>query len=38
MLGWQKHEPWADTVTIDGRPATVAHTPFYDPEGARARA
>ena len=38
MLGWQKHTPFADTVEIDGRPAAVAHTPFYDPEGARARA
>ena len=38
MLGWQKHSPWVDSVTIDGRTATVAHTPFYDPEGARARA
>jgi glycine cleavage system aminomethyltransferase T len=38
MLGWQKHTPWADTVTIDGRTATVTHPPFYDPEGARARA
>jgi glycine cleavage system aminomethyltransferase T len=38
MLGWQKHTPWADTVTIDGRAATVTHPPFYDPEGARARA
>jgi glycine cleavage system aminomethyltransferase T len=38
MLGWQKHTPFADTVTIDGRLAHVAHTPFYDPEGARARA
>ena len=37
MLGWQKHSPWADTVTIDGRTATVAHTPFYDPRGAHAR-
>jgi glycine cleavage system aminomethyltransferase T len=37
MLGWQKHSPWADTVTIDGRTATVTNTPFYDPEGARAR-
>jgi sarcosine oxidase subunit alpha len=37
MLGWQKHTPWLDEVTIDGRPAKVAHTPFYDPEGARAR-
>jgi sarcosine oxidase subunit alpha len=38
MLGWQKHTPFADTVTIDGRPAHVTHTPFYDPQGARARA
>jgi glycine cleavage system aminomethyltransferase T len=38
MLGWQKHTPFSDTVTIDGRTATVAHPPFYDPEGARARA
>ena len=38
MLGWQKHTPWADTVTIDGRTATVTPVPFYDPEGARARA
>jgi sarcosine oxidase subunit alpha len=37
-LGWQKHSPWADAVTIDGRTATVAATPFYDPRGARARA
>ncbi|HSB86550.1 MAG TPA: aminomethyltransferase family protein, partial [Ilumatobacteraceae bacterium] len=38
MLGWQKHTPFADTVTIDGRRATVTHPPFYDPQGARARA
>ena len=38
MLGWQKHTPFADTVTIDGREAQVAHPPFYDPQGARARA
>jgi glycine cleavage system aminomethyltransferase T len=38
MLGWQKHMPWTDTVTIDGRTATVTRPPFYDPEGARARA
>ena len=38
MLGWQKHTPFADTVTIDGRQAQVTHTPFYDREGARARA
>jgi hypothetical protein len=25
-------------VTIDGREAQVAHPPFYDPQGARARA
>ncbi|HEY0519746.1 MAG TPA: glycine cleavage T C-terminal barrel domain-containing protein [Ilumatobacteraceae bacterium] len=38
MLGWQKHTPFADTVTIDGREARVTSTPFYDPKGARARA
>ena len=38
ILGWQKHTPWADTVTIDGRTATVAHRPFNDPDGSRARA
>jgi glycine cleavage system aminomethyltransferase T len=38
MLGWQKHTPWADVVTIDGRPATVTPAPFYDAEGSRARA
>jgi len=38
MLGWQKRSPVADTVTIDGRQAQVATTPFYDPQGARARA
>ncbi len=38
MLGWQKRTPFADRVVIDGREATVASTPFYDPEGRRARA
>ena len=38
MLGWQKRTPVADVVTIDGRPAQVTETPFYDPQGARARA
>ena len=38
MLGWQKVSPFVDTVEIDGRTATVAPTPFYDPEGHRARA
>ncbi len=38
MLGWLKQRPFPDVVTIDGRPATVAPTPFYDPEGRRARA
>ncbi len=42
MLGWIKHRPWPgdggpDTVQIDGRTATVAEPPFYDPEGRRAR-
>jgi sarcosine oxidase, subunit alpha len=38
MLGWQKHTPFADAVTIDGRIAHVTETPFYDPQGGRARA
>jgi glycine cleavage system aminomethyltransferase T len=38
MLGWQKHTPFADAVIVDGRPAHVTHPPFYDTEGARARA
>ena len=38
MLGWQKVLPFVDTVEIDGRTATVTPTPFYDPEGHRARA
>lgn len=38
MLGWQKRLPFVDEVEIDGRRATVTPTPFYDPEGARARA
>jgi glycine cleavage system aminomethyltransferase T len=38
MLGWQKRLPFADEVEIDGRRATVTATPFYDPEGFRARA
>jgi glycine cleavage system aminomethyltransferase T len=38
LLGWQKFEPHADVVYIDGRQALVAATPFYDPTGARARA
>src|SRR5262249_10872254 len=38
MLGWLKRQPWPDHVDIDGRVASVAHPPFYDPEGRRARA
>jgi sarcosine oxidase subunit alpha len=38
MLGWQRHTPFADRVEIDGREAVVTATPFYDPEGLRARA
>jgi sarcosine oxidase subunit alpha len=38
MLGWLKQLPYPDRVEIDGREALVATTPFYDPEGARARA
>ena len=38
LLGWQRRRPWADVVDIDGREARVTRTPFYDPEGLRARA
>jgi len=38
MLGWIKHLPYPDRVRIDGRDAVVTPTPFYDPEGDRARA
>ena len=38
LLGWQRRTPFADRVEIDGREAVVTSTPFYDPEGARARA
>ncbi|HEX3429045.1 MAG TPA: 2Fe-2S iron-sulfur cluster-binding protein [Candidatus Limnocylindrales bacterium] len=38
MLGWQRRRPFADVVEIDGREARVTATPFYDPEGLRARA
>lgn len=38
MLGWLKHTPFPERVQIDGREASVAQPPFYDPEGRRARA
>ncbi len=40
MLGWLRLTGGAlpETVTIDGRPAQRVPTPFYDPEGTRARA
>ena len=38
ILGWQRRRPFLDTVAIDGREAVVTPTPFYDPEGLRARA
>ena len=38
LLGWQRRPPHPDHVVIDGRPAKVTPTPFYDPEGHRARA
>jgi glycine cleavage system aminomethyltransferase T len=37
VLGWQKRTPFRDRVEIDRREAVVAPTPFYDPEGQRAR-
>ncbi len=38
LLGWLKRQPFPDRVVIDGREAVVSPTPFYDPEGHRARA
>jgi glycine cleavage system aminomethyltransferase T len=38
ILGWQKRAPFPDEVEIDERRAVVTPTPFYDPEGVRARA
>jgi glycine cleavage system aminomethyltransferase T len=38
MLGWLRRTPFPTDVEIDGRPAVVTPTPFYDPEGRRARA
>ena len=48
LLGWLRRrpalsdqmfgEPSLNAVEIDGRTATVAETPFFDPSGARARA
>ena len=38
MLGWQRRPPHPERVRIDGREAVVTPTPFYDPEGQRARA
>jgi len=38
MLGWLRRSPFPDLVEIDGREAVVSPTPFYDPEGHRARA
>jgi glycine cleavage system T protein len=38
MLGWLKRSPFPEQVEVDGRMATVASPPFYDPEGIRARA
>jgi glycine cleavage system aminomethyltransferase T len=38
MLGWLRRAPFPERVEIDGREAVVTPTPFYDPEGLRARA
>jgi glycine cleavage system aminomethyltransferase T len=38
MLGWLRRKPFPTSVEIDGREALVTPTPFYDPEGHRARA
>jgi glycine cleavage system aminomethyltransferase T len=36
--GWSPDSPLMATVSVDGRVATLADPPFYDPEGRRARA
>jgi len=38
LLGWLRRTPFPTRVEIDGREAVVTATPFYDPEGHRARA
>jgi glycine cleavage system aminomethyltransferase T len=38
LLGWLRRTPFPDRVEIDGREAVVTPTPFYDPDGSRARA
>jgi glycine cleavage system aminomethyltransferase T len=38
LLGWLRRRPFPAEVEIDGRRAVVTATPFFDPEGARARA
>ncbi|MEO6207664.1 MAG: aminomethyltransferase family protein, partial [Candidatus Limnocylindrales bacterium] len=38
MLGWLRRPPHPERVVIEGREAVVTATPFYDPEGLRARA
>ena len=38
LLGWQRYGRFDDRVEIDGREAVLTPTPFYDPEGLRARA
>ncbi len=38
ILGWQRRRPFLASVEIDEREAIVTPTPFYDPEGLRARA
>jgi hypothetical protein len=38
VLGWQRLGRFDDRVAIDDREAVITPTPFYDPEGLRARA
>jgi len=38
ILGWQKRSPFPEEAEIVRRRAVLATTPFYDPEGLRARA
>lgn len=38
LLGWLRRTPFPERVEIGGREAVVTATPFYDPQGLRARA
>ena len=37
MLAWLRYGEPPGPLVVDGRPASIAHVPFYDKEGLRAR-